>query len=202
MPNDVSEMAASHRRAFDAAAKIAREVVAKKDAEIAQALDDLARWESIARDSIKYGLEKDKQIKKLCDANFLAAEVVRLDAELKTRRELADVYNFHVFEHIEKHPECKEAFFPMRWTAQPRRVTDAQREAIREALRVWWSDADDILGESDKRLMNRIIAIIESTDEPAAEEEHPVKCLCDNCVRVAKYNGKTQLFYRDGSIIE
>ncbi len=41
----------------------------------------------------------------------------------------------------------------------------------------------------------------ESTDEPAAEEEHPVKCLCDDCVRVARYNGKTQLFYRDGSII-
>jgi hypothetical protein len=35
MPNDVSEMAASHRRAFDAAAAIAREVVAKKDDEIA-----------------------------------------------------------------------------------------------------------------------------------------------------------------------
>jgi hypothetical protein len=36
MPNDVSEMAASHRRAFEAAANIAREVVAEKDAEIAR----------------------------------------------------------------------------------------------------------------------------------------------------------------------
>jgi uncharacterized damage-inducible protein DinB len=43
MPNDVSEMAASHRRAFDAAAAIAREVVAEKDAEIA------TDWEARAR---------------------------------------------------------------------------------------------------------------------------------------------------------
>jgi len=50
---------------FDAAAKIAREVVAEKDAHLAQALGDLAKWEAVARDSIKYGLEKDAEIARL-----------------------------------------------------------------------------------------------------------------------------------------
>jgi hypothetical protein len=92
MPNDVSEMAASHRRAFDACAAIAREVVAKKDAEIAQALDDLARWESIARDSIKYGLEKDAEIARLeavvaeKDTEVIAREPTIRPLRRKTRR--------------------------------------------------------------------------------------------------------------------
>jgi hypothetical protein len=41
MPNDVSEMAASHRRAFDAAANIAREVVAERDAQITETIEVL-----------------------------------------------------------------------------------------------------------------------------------------------------------------
>jgi hypothetical protein len=60
----------------------------EKDDETAQALDDLARWESIARDSIKYGLKKDAEVERL--VQWLVekdAEIARLEARL---RDVAD----------------------------------------------------------------------------------------------------------------
>jgi hypothetical protein len=147
MPNDVSEMAASHRRAFDACAAIAREVVAKRDAEIAQALDDLARWESIARDSIKYGLEKDAEIARL-EAQMRDANVCSFsDPEPLRGRQWCSVHSqskafcdaqFRPLPEVDECPNCawspsdKADETPKK--AQPRKVTDAQREAIDDTV--------------------------------------------------------------------
>jgi hypothetical protein len=143
MPNDVSEMAASHRRAFDAAAAIAREVVAKKDDEIAQALDDLARWESIARDSIKYGLEKD-------------AEIARLEAALENEKWETAGVNLDIEFACAKERAMSE---------KPRKVTDAQREAMVDTLLE--NDVDN--KKWARKMVEEFCQIIESTDEPAAK---------------------------------
>jgi hypothetical protein len=70
MPNDVSEMAASHRRAFDAAAAIAREVVAEKDAEIVRLKTDIDCAEQFER-----SLRDDNARK--------SAEIARLEATMR-----------------------------------------------------------------------------------------------------------------------
>jgi hypothetical protein len=49
---------------------------------------------------------------------------------------------------------------------KPRKVTDAQREAMNDAIYRWW-DSDDLVGI--QTLVDELCRIIESTGEPAAK---------------------------------
>jgi chromosome segregation ATPase len=89
------------REAFDAAANIAREVVAEKDAEA-------ANWEAEAR-----------KLHDLCDEKD--AEIARLEARANR---LGESYKLMAEDNAKLYERLRE----------PRKVTDAQREAMVETL--------------------------------------------------------------------
>jgi hypothetical protein len=144
---------------FDACAKTAREVVAEKDAEI-------ARLEAALAGCDEHGII-GAYLEALEDARQLRAALTEKDAEIARLRSGLDTLGKTVGERAEV--VGRRSFDSPTAPEQPHKVTDVQREAIREALSLWWGDADDTLGASDKRLMDRIVAILESTDEPPAK---------------------------------
>jgi hypothetical protein len=131
---------------FDAAAAIAREVVAEKDKQLL----DMSAY------TAEFNVYREQLVQMTKELAEKDVEIARLEARANR---LGESYKLMA----EDNAKLRERF------REPRKVTDAQRETILEALRVWWSDADDTLGESDKRLMDRIVAVFESTDEPAAK---------------------------------
>jgi hypothetical protein len=108
--------------------------LAEKDAEIAQAL---------AHNRELVGVIADER-----------AEIARLRSGLgtlgKTVGEGAEV----VGRYFWSSPTAPE---------QPRKVTDAQREAIKDAIYRWWY-GDDLGAQT---LVDELCHVIESTDEPA-----------------------------------
>jgi hypothetical protein len=155
---------------FDACAAIAREAIAEKDAEILRLKRELDR---------RPFLEPDEHIGKDSEVIAREAEIARLgavvaekDAEIERLEQERDMWRRTAEGESAAIARLEASRLDnSTWLLadKPRKVTDAQREAIHEALSLWWGDEYDTLGASDKRLMDRIIAIIESTDEPAAK---------------------------------
>jgi hypothetical protein len=148
MPNDVSEMAASHRRAFDACAAIAREVVAEKDAQIAR-----IRSEASNEEAVKTAL---LGIVKCMDYTATLAVFDATKQWMHDRHAWKNYFAEALLVEAQRRVDSGEVAL-----AQTRKVTDAQRERIATYL--------ESRHGTVKNMAAGIVAILESTDEPAAK---------------------------------